>query len=280
MTHRHAARDGRHPRPRRSRGFTPACERVEPRTLLAATAVVPGLAPGSDSGLSPTDEITNVRNPTLQGEATAYSIVQVFGQRAGDSAPRLLGQTEADPTGAWALTVGPLADGVYHITDSATDSTGFPASPSVLIPALIVDTSGPRVAALSVDAQASQVTVVFQDAGAGLAPATLLNRAAYTLESRADMQGVNPTLVSLGPAVTGDYTTAIAVTLTFPGLVPGRGRHYTLGVTSGGPSGISDVAGNPLDGEFSGRFPSGDGTPGGNFLANFTAPSGPAPRRR
>lgn len=32
---------------------------------------------------------------------------------------------------------------------------------------------------------------------------------------------------------------------------------------------IRDAAGRPLDGEFRGRFPSGDGTPGGDFIANF-----------
>jgi hypothetical protein len=33
------------------------------------------------------------------------------------------------------------------------------------------------------------------------------------------------------------------------------------------PLGITDVAGNPLDGEFFGRFPSGNRVPGGDFVA-------------
>lgn len=32
---------------------------------------------------------------------------------------------------------------------------------------------------------------------------------------------------------------------------------------------VQDAAGRPLDGEFRGRFPTGDGVPGGNFVANF-----------
>lgn len=40
---------------------------------------------------------------------------------------------------------------------------------------------------------------------------------------------------------------------------------------------ITDPSGNPLDGEFSGTFPSGDGTPGGNFVATFTISSGAPP---
>ncbi|HWE38408.1 MAG TPA: Ig-like domain-containing protein [Isosphaeraceae bacterium] len=265
MIHRSSAgRRGPRARPR----LSPTCEAVEPRALLAAI----------DGVTANPIQVTNDRNPTLSGTATQYSVVQVFGQRAGDGAPRLLGQTEADPGGAWALTVGPLADGIYRITESMTDPSGFPLTPTDLFPALVVDTSAPRVAAFSVNAPASQVTVVFQDAGAGLNPVVLKNPAAYTLVSRHSPRGVNPSTVTLDPSVSGDYTTAVAVTLTFPGLKPGPG-HSTLGVTSGGPSGISDAAGNALDGEFTGIFPSGDGNPGGNFLANFNAPGRPAPAR-
>ena len=34
--------------------------------------------------------------------------------------------------------------------------------------------------------------------------------------------------------------------------------------------GLLDLGGNPLDGEFSGAFPSGDGVPGGDFVCQFT----------
>jgi hypothetical protein len=262
--------------PRGKVRFTPACEAVEPRALLAAA--IDGIA------ANPV-QITNDRNPTFSGTATKYAVVQVFGQRAGDGAPRLLGQTEADPAGNWALTVGPLVDGIYHITESMTDPTGFPLTPTDLFPALVVDTSAPRVAAFSVNAAAfslsppaMQVTVVFQDAGAGMNLASVINPQAYTLATRYSPRGENPTSVVLDPALTGDYTTAAAATLTFRGLRPAPG-HYTLGVTSGTPSGIVDLAGNPLDGEFTGIFPSGDGNPGGNFLADFTIPRPHAPGR-
>ena len=39
---------------------------------------------------------------------------------------------------------------------------------------------------------------------------------------------------------------------------------------------IMDLSGNVLDGEFSGKFPSGDGKPGGDFTATFTIHSPPA----
>jgi len=44
-----------------------------------------------------------------------------------------------------------------------------------------------------------------------------------------------------------------------------------------GTSTITDVAGNPLDGEFDGAFPSGDGASGGDFVALFTVETFAAP---
>jgi hypothetical protein len=45
---------------------------------------------------------------------------------------------------------------------------------------------------------------------------------------------------------------------------------YRVTVVGTGPTMIRDLAGNALDGEFSGAFPSGNGTQGGNFVAEFT----------
>ena len=34
-------------------------------------------------------------------------------------------------------------------------------------------------------------------------------------------------------------------------------------------TGLTDLVGNPLDGEFSGQFPTGDGKPGGVFIQDL-----------
>jgi mono/diheme cytochrome c family protein len=44
---------------------------------------------------------------------------------------------------------------------------------------------------------------------------------------------------------------------------------YRVTLVGSGPTTIQDLAGNSLDGEFSGTFPSGDGTAGGDFGAEF-----------
>jgi hypothetical protein len=44
---------------------------------------------------------------------------------------------------------------------------------------------------------------------------------------------------------------------------------YRVTLAGSGPTMILDLDSNALDGEFSGAFPSGDGTQGGNFVAEF-----------
>jgi Bacterial Ig-like domain len=45
---------------------------------------------------------------------------------------------------------------------------------------------------------------------------------------------------------------------------------YRVTLVGSGAATIRDLGGNTLDGEFSGTFPSGNGTQGGNFVATFT----------
>ena len=44
--------------------------------------------------------------------------------------------------------------------------------------------------------------------------------------------------------------------------------NYAIVVKSG-PTGVTDLVGNQLDGDFSGTFPSGDGQAGGDFIQNL-----------
>src|SRR5262249_17223187 len=63
------------------------------------------------------------------------------------------------------------------------------------------------------------------------------------------------------------------LTLPYPRLPDDS---YTLTLLSGASGGgnFTDAAGNALDGEFSGAFPSGNGTAGGNFVIGFTLDPG------
>jgi hypothetical protein len=304
MTERNVGAHGRHARrARRGRGFAPACEAIEPREMLSGFTPVPvtitgGLAPGIETGIVPGLQVTDFRQPTFAGTTLAgmkpvgYAIVQLFAQRFGDGGPKPLGQTVSDPTGGWSLTVGPLVDGIYRVTasvtapgtDATTDPGSFPTPPRDLTPTgqgppqlVVVDTVGPRVAGLSFDPAAGQISVTFQDAGLGLDPVSLNNPANYVLVRANDPRGARPITLVAQPGVSGFYTGALTEVLTVVGgpLVPGA---YTFEVAS---AGVVDRAGNALDGEFLGTFPSGDGHPGGNFLATLTVPRAPrGPRAR
>ena len=49
-----------------------------------------------------------------------------------------------------------------------------------------------------------------------------------------------------------------------------RGGKYKVVIDSGtGDGGIHDVADNALDGNYYGQFPTGDGLPGGDFVATI-----------
>jgi hypothetical protein len=80
------------------------------------------LAPGSDSG-DPTDRVTNVTQPTLQGTADPDALVTV--SLASVGADPVVLTTLTGPEGAWAVTPeNPLADGVWTATVVAEDVAG------------------------------------------------------------------------------------------------------------------------------------------------------------
>ncbi len=62
-------------------------------------------------------------------------------------------------------------------------------------------------------------------------------------------------------------TPTVGFVFDFGSTLP-RGR-YRFELRSG-PDGIRDLTGQPLDGEFNGRFPSGNGIPGGDFQTSMT----------
>jgi len=101
----------------------------------------PDLEPGSDSGLSSTDDITADRTPTLTGGAEAGSTVTI---RDGSA---VLGTTVANAAGKWSFTTAALADGAHGITIVATDKAGNDSPISAAL-VLRIDTEAAGVIAL------------------------------------------------------------------------------------------------------------------------------------
>jgi len=86
--------------------------------------------------------------------------------------------------------------------------------------------------------------------------------------------------------VDGNEVQIVAASISVPGTNPRNAVFDLAGVAladdtyrvrllGSGPSMILDLDANAMDGEYSGAFPSGNGTQGGNFTAQFTVVPGP-----
>lgn len=228
------------------------------------------LNPVDDTGVSHTDGITSVRTPQFSGSATPGSIVTLYATPAGGTAASVIGQAVTDAGGSWSATTRALNDGSYVVFATAADQAGFNSTQVILEPdthPLVIDTTGPVVEGVQLGRLSGQVLVVFQDGTSGLDLASLQNPANYSLV-RSDGRGSPLTVSSvvLGPNV--GPGTPESVLLTFNNGKYVRGGTFRFTARSGG---VEDVAGNALDGEFTGTFPSGNGTPGGDFAATLRA---------
>jgi hypothetical protein len=231
--------------------------------------VTGGLSQMSDSGVSHTDNITNINRPTFTGMTKPMATIQVFVQRSDQTMPVMVGMATANASGVWSVTPGtPLADGSYTVTAMATDHFGTTSATTPLTTMsnpLVIDTVGPQITGVTYNAQTGTVTLMVQDDRAGLDQASLTNLANYLVFGpRARHSGpLGIASVTATSAAPGQPETVQIQLSNFAGL----GRHrFSLVVLSGG---VADRAGNALDGEFNGSFPTGDGHPGGSFMVQL-----------
>jgi len=245
-----------------------------------------GLNPSSDSGASNSDGVTNVAQPNFQGSTSeGGALVYVYATPTG-GAPVLIGRTTADANGAWSVTSGTaLADGAYAIQAQAYDASGHTVSALTTVTAnLVIDTVGPKVADLVFDNLGGQVVATFQDtggannAGVGLNFATVVDANNYRFALiRSAVKGYRPPIrwiVGGIAVVPGNNDGAQVATIKINDGRGVRGGRYLFTARSVDPSnltGIQDLAGNALDGEFYSFFPSGNNHVGGDFVAELDA---------
>ena len=140
---------------------------------------------------------------------------------------------------------------------------------------LQIDTTGPKVSNVFFNRLSGQVDVTFTDNLAGLNDASIGDAANYSFAKvRAARQGAFLYKVNVIGISPNTNATTENVTLTINGGQPIRGGHYLFTIRSKSPalpSGVQDLAGNALDGEFYGFFPSGNNVPGGDFVARIYA---------
>ena len=250
-----------------------------PNTILSVTGK---LDAGSSSEVSSTEEITDAGRPEFVGTTSRPdATISLYATASGSSTPIPIGTGTSDAAGAWSITANqPLTDGSYAITAAATDPTGQTLTgTATIVPDLVIDTVGPKVTGVSVDRKHRLIAVTFQDYGGsnnaavGLDMASVADAVNYQLVATQHPQ-VRVGRLTVASVTTGTTAGTETVTLKVRGTTPLRGGRYALRIDSESAahsSGIQDKAGNALDGEFSGTLPSGNGVPGGDFVARLSA---------
>ena len=194
--------------------------------------------------------------------------MEILAQAAGQAVPTVVGLGSADAAGAWKITTTTaLADGSYTITARVTNPNGTQSTITLAGGAkpLVIDTVGPKVTGLSFDPRVGTFSVTYQDDRSGMDQLSLVNGSNYTVIRTPAFKRTSFLVTSLNTSAPGSPTAEQLVD-----VVINSGRQmlhgtYTINVKSRilAPDScksaeVGDVAGNPLDGNFYGYFPSGD----------------------
>ncbi|QDV37396.1 Ig-like domain-containing protein [Tautonia plasticadhaerens] len=210
---------------------------------VAMRAFSGALDPLSDSG-RPGDNITFINEPVLRGTGEPFSIVQLFARPEGLSDRFPIGDTLVAQDGTWTLVAGPLPDGAYVLSATVLPTEGFPMEVLPLLPGgpLVIDTLRPRVVGLTpTDRRSGRLAVSFRDESSGMEVGTLLDPAHYAMLGAPPWRAF-PAGIALRPTAAVLPTDPVVIDID-----PGPGRRRSLGLRIV-PGGITDVAGNPLDG--------------------------------
>ena len=241
-------------------------EPLEDRRLLSLAPLLVDLQPGSDSGIFDDDNLTNIATPLIDiTAAQAGDTINVYREGA------LLGEAaQIDGTlYQYGFAPGELVEGGNSITARSFDGVEESGDSPPLV--VTLDATPPQVVSSApvpestLDYTPSAVVVSFDEP---LDPSTISRSTFGLIGSGGDGtfdDGNENVIIPNSVAMTGPAE----VTLDLTGvLVPNDVYQVTLaGSIPGEP--IMDLAGNMLDGEFDGAFPSGDSVEGGNFVATF-----------
>jgi large repetitive protein len=233
----------------------------------------------SDHGVSNTDGITNDNRPDFLGGSEPNSTIILSVTSA--SGTQLVGAAVTDASGMFSVGTGiPLTDGVYTVHVAATDASGHTTAAYILPQQLVIDTVGPKVTGVQFDRVNGRIFVTFADDRSGLDQSTLIDGSNYKFGKYppAASNRKSPYFVtSLVPSPATQPTDPQTVTVSINNGRYLPGGRYLLTIASAGGAGtlahngLRDAAGNALDGEFYGFFPSGNNKTGGDFVAGLDA---------
>jgi hypothetical protein len=216
----------------------------------------------SDTGISSSDGITRDDTPTFTGTATQGSMVFLFALPAGlpPSGRVAIGQAVVGSDARFGITAPPLADGSYAIDAEVIGANGVSGQGRSL-GTVVIDTTAPRINGVALSPRTGTVLITYHDQGSGVLSSAASNLDNYRLFRLANANTLKRvSLTTVKPGASQSYS-----------LIVNNSRPIAKGqlILAISSAGISDAAGNVLDGEFNNNLRSGDGHPGGNFFGNF-----------
>ncbi|MFO0890758.1 MAG: Ig-like domain-containing protein [Isosphaeraceae bacterium] len=272
--------------------------------IVPPTTTVGQMSLSTDKGVWNDDHVTNNRHPAFEGTAQPGTTVRLYARSSDGQGLTLIAQTASNRRGEWQAQARALPDGAYSILVSIRPAgRGQRYSPPVpLYPFtdqvkstaprpntsyLVIDTIAPRVTGLKLSPQQREIDVEFQDLGGSgfffwepIYPGPT-NPACEEFVAGPNASVKRPhTANELGNYIIGDERP----------LSPNDPYGVTISLWDGAPPpyflryfskwGVYDVAGNALDGEYHGQFPSGDGHSGGDFVSLLRSTPSQRARRR
>ncbi len=256
------------------------------------------LNPSSDSGLfTGAVDVTNDNQPDFFGNAEPLSHITLFAEIIAGGPLITIGEGTADAAGDWNIQSRlNLPDGNYEISADAVDQFGVTTTldtgpgintlsggglsvlRAVITPDLTIDSPGPVVTGVFFNRLNGQVDYTIQDPGpapSGVWIPTLLDSSNYELTKVHPQKNFPGQYIVTNVTVTADPTLANAfdVAVQFNGghILKGGFYLFTIRDSSNGDASIQNRAGDHLDGEFYGTFPSGNAINGGDFVAELQA---------
>jgi VCBS repeat-containing protein len=233
-------------------------------TVNQAVPTTIAMDPATDTGESNIDRITKDNSPGFLGTTIPGIRVNLFARLANTQTILTVGTTFADTNGNYIVESSPLPDGTYQFLVQGQRANGVQTA-LVDGGVVTIDTVAPRVLNALLNPKTGQVYVTYLDDRSGMSFSSTTNVANYvftkqfTSTPRSDI--ISATRL-LPVSQTGPQTVVLR---SQQGKAIKHGR-YLFRIISGG---VADVAGNALDGEFTGTYPSGDGTAGGDFYGQF-----------
>ncbi len=256
------------------------------------------LNPSSDSGLfTGAVDVTNDNQPDFFGNSEPLSHITLFAEIIAGGPLITIGEGTADAAGDWNIQSRlNLPDGNYEISADAVDQFGVTTTletgpgistlsggglsvlRAVITPDLTIDTPGPVVTGVFFNRLNGQVDYTIQDPGpapSGVWIPTLLDSSNYELTKVHPQKNFPGKYIVTNVTVNADPTLAnafdVAVTFNAGETIRGGFYLFTIRDSSNALASVQNRAGDHLDGEFYGTFPSGNGIIGGDFVAELQA---------